>query len=176
MSEGSLYSLGPFRFCPLCAGPLEVTQAEAIPRRWCPSCQRIFYHNPVPAAGGVVVDGERVLLVRRKFPPRPGAWTLPAGFLEYFESPDACAEREVAEETGLVARAETLFGVYAGADDPRQTAVLILYRMTVEGGTLSPGDDASEARYFARHELPEDIAFRAHRQALADLGREADRE
>lgn len=173
MSVGTLYSLGPFRFCPLCAGPLEVTQEEAFPRRWCPACQRIYYHNPVPAAGGVVQDGGRVLLVRRKFPPRPGAWTLPAGFLEYHESPPAGAVREVEEETGLIVKVTSLFGVYSAHDDPRQTAVLILYRMSVEGGVLAPGDDASEADYFAQSELPEDIAFLAHRQALADLGREA---
>jgi len=172
VNVGSIHSLGPYRFCSLCAGPLEVTHEEQIPRRWCPACKKIYYHNPVPAAGGVVVEDGRVLLVRRKFPPRPGAWTLPAGFLEYHESPSACAEREVAEETGLIARVAALFGVYSGHDDPRQTAVLILYRMTVEGGRLSPGDDASEATYFAQHELPEDIAFRAHRQALSDLARE----
>lgn len=173
--KDALHSLGPFRYCPRCAGPLEVTHAEALSRRWCPSCERIYYHNPVPAAGGVVEDGGRVLLVRRKFPPRPGAWTLPAGFLEYFESPAACAEREVAEETGLVTKARALFGVYSGQDDPRQTAVLILYRMHVEGGELLPGDDATEAGFFAPHEIPEDIAFLAHRQALADLARENDR-
>ena len=175
MSEGSLYSLGPYRFCPLCAGPLELTHEEAIPRRWCPVCKKIYYHNPAPAGGGVVVQDGRVLLVRRKFPPRPGAWTLPSGFLEYHESPKACAEREVEEETGLIAKAESLFGVYSAHDDPRQTAVLILYRMKVEGGKLQPGDDASEAKYFAQHELPEDIAFRAHRQALSDLERETTR-
>lgn len=164
-----LSSLGPFRFCPLCAGPLTVTHVEPTPRRFCEPCQRVYYHNPVPAAGGVVEEDGRVLLVRRKFPPKVGAWTLPAGFLEYRETPTACAEREVAEETGLLATVESLFGVYAGHDDPRQTAVLILYRMTVKGGRLAPGDDASEAKFFAPNEAPQEIAFRAHREALEDL-------
>ena len=162
-------SLGPFRYCPLCAAPLSVTHAEPIPRRFCEPCGRVYYHNPVPAAGGVVRDGECVLLVRRKFPPRPGAWTLPAGFLEYFESPEACAEREVQEETGLSVKIDSLFGVYAGHDDPRQTAVLILYHMRTTGGVLTPGDDAIEAKFFPLSQCPEEIAFQAHRQALGDL-------
>lgn len=167
--KAPLSSLGPFQYCPLCARPLTVTHAEQIPRKYCEACGRVFYHNPVPAAGGVVEENGRVLMVRRKFPPRAGAWTLPAGFLEYHETPTACAERELAEETGLLTRATTLFGVYAGHDDPRQTAVLILYRMSVLGGSLAPGDDASDARFFDLQETPEDIAFHAHREALADL-------
>lgn len=169
MSAAPLSSLGPYRYCPLCAASLAVTQSEGVPRRWCEACGRVFYHNPVPAAGGVVRRGDEVLLVRRKYPPRPGAWTLPAGFLEYYETPKACAEREVEEETGLKVTAGELFGVYAGHDDPRQTAVLILYHMQLVGGTLEAGDDATEARFFPPSHLPENIAFAAHRQALEDL-------
>jgi hypothetical protein len=41
--------------------------------------------------------------------------------------------------------------------------------MDILGGTLVPGDDASEAAFFASSSLPSDIAFRAHRQALQDF-------
>jgi 8-oxo-dGTP diphosphatase len=167
--QNSISSLGPFTYCPLCASALVVTDQEDYPRRHCIRCDRIFYHNPAPAAGGMIVQDDRILLVRRKFPPRVGAWTVPAGFLEYFESPAECAVREVHEETGLQTRVSGLFGVYAGNDDPRHTAVLILYHMDLLGGTLVPGDDASEAAFFKASNLPPDIAFRAHRQALADF-------
>ena len=69
-------------------------------------------------------------------------------------------------------RVTRLFGVYAGRDDPRTRAVLILYHARVTGGRLEAGDDASEVAYFALDQLPRPIAFRAHREALADLGRE----
>lgn len=169
MTAPDVSDLGPYKFCPFCGSPLSVSRKEASPRRWCELCDRLFYHNPVPAAGGVIREGDRVLLVKRKYPPREGAWTLPAGFLEYHETPIACAEREVSEETGLMVKAGALFGVYAGHDDPRQRAVLILYHMHRLGGTLRPGDDALEAQFFERSHLPFDIAFEAHRQALEDL-------
>lgn len=51
------------------------------------------------AAGGVVVDGEEVLLLRR----RNGEVRLPKGHLEKGETIPGCAIREVREETGLVA-------------------------------------------------------------------------
>ena len=109
-----------------------------------------------------------VLMVKRKYAPRVGAWCLPAGFMEYGETPEHCAVREVEEETGLVVRLTGLFGVYAGLDDPRSRAVLILYTAEREGGRLHPGDDAMEAEWFPRARLPRAIAFAAHRQALKD--------
>lgn len=170
MTEHQPYhSLGPWVYCPLCASPLSISDREELPRRFCARCDRVYYHNPVPAAGGVIVQDGRVLLVQRKFRPRVGEWTLPAGFMEYFETPELCATREVAEETGLATRIESIFGVYAGHDDPRFTALLVLYRMTVIGGKLTPGDDARAVRYYGAGEIPEDIAFLAHKTALIDL-------
>ena len=57
---------------------------------------------PVEAAGGVVVnDRGEWLMIRRN-----GRWDLPKGHLEAGESLAACAEREIAEETGIAARVE----------------------------------------------------------------------
>ena len=138
-------------------------------RPTCPACGYIWYRNPVPAAGVLVVEAGQVLLVRRKYDPRAGQWCIPAGFMEAGETPEQSAVRELREETGLIARLTGLFGVYAGFDDPRVRAVLILYTAERDGGTLVPGDDATEAGWFPLGALPPDIAFAAHRQALAEL-------
>ncbi len=162
----------PFRFCPRCATPLEKLDDHGRARPVCPLCGWVHYRNPVPAAGVILAAGDRVLLVRRKYEPRAGAWCLPAGFMEYGETPEHCAVRELKEESGLDARLTGLFGVYAGMDDPRARAVLILYTAERTGGRLRPGDDALEAEYFARGRLPRAIAFAAHRHALREfLGR-----
>jgi 8-oxo-dGTP diphosphatase len=137
-------------------------------RPTCPACDFIWYRNPVPAAGVLLVEDGRVLLVRRKFDPRAGSWCLPAGFMESGETPEETAVRELFEETGLEARLTGLFHVYAGFDDPRVRAVLILYTAERIGGTLVPGDDAIEAEWFPLASPPADIAFAAHRQALAE--------
>lgn len=56
----------------------------------------------IEAAGGVVVnDCGQWLMIRRN-----GRWDLPKGHLEAGESFAACAEREIAEETGIAARVE----------------------------------------------------------------------
>lgn len=135
-------------------------------RATCPSCGFIHYRNPVPAAGVIVPGRGGVLMVKRKYDPAAGAWCLPAGFIEYGETPERCAVRELREETGVEARLVGLFGVYAGLDDPRARTVLILYRAERTGGRLKPGDDAVEARYFTTARLPRWIAFASHRRAL----------
>ena len=156
------------RFCPRCSHALEPRSEHGTMRPTCPQCGFIWYRNPVPAAGVLIVEDGRVLLVRRKFDPRAGAWCLPAGFMESGETPQQTAVRELREETGIEARLTALFDVYAGFDDPRVRAVLILYRAERTGGSLRPGDDAIDARWFPLGELPADIAFASHRQALAE--------
>ena len=54
-------------------------------------------------------------------------------------------------------------------DDSRVRVVLLLYRARRTGGELRAGDDAEDARFFPLAATPVDIAFQAHRQALADL-------
>lgn len=161
--------LRPARFCPLCGTGLVPRDDHGAERPTCPACGFIAYRNPVPAAGVILRSPRGVLMVRRKFDPRAGAWCLPAGFMEYGETPPQCAARELHEETGIRARVRDLFGVYAGLDDPRVRSVLILYTADREGGRLEAGDDAIEARYVPLDDLPKDIAFASHRQALREL-------
>ena len=90
-----------FKFCPLCGNDLVEKHMDGRTRLICGSCEFIHYQNPVPAAGVIVVDEGRVLLVKRKFNPRVGMWTLPAGFVEADEDAAGWAVREMKEETNL---------------------------------------------------------------------------
>lgn len=157
------------RFCLRCGTRLVPRDDHGSLRPTCPKCGFIYYRNPVPAAGVILARDGEVLLVRRRYAPRAGAWCLPAGFMEYGETPEHCARRELYEETGLRVRLTGLFGVYAGFDDPRVRAILILYTAKRLGGRLTPGDDALAAKFFPLTRLPRAIAFEAHRRALAEL-------
>lgn len=161
----------PFRHCPVCGSRLEERNVplEDKVRHVCPACDFIHYNNPTPAAGVILLDGKRVLLVERKYDPRAGLWTLPAGFVESGEDASECAVREAREETNLDVEIVRLFDVYSAFDDPRASVILILYLVRRLGGELQCGDDASDARFFDLDEIPAGIAFKAHERALADI-------
>ena len=103
-----------------------------------------------------------VVLVRRRFEPLAGHWSLPGGALEVGETLEAGVAREILEETGLVVEVGGVIEVFdrimldddalAGASIPaasgqrvRHHYVLIDYLCRPTGGTLRAGSDVSEA-------------------------------
>jgi 8-oxo-dGTP diphosphatase len=160
-----------FTHCPLCATPLERECEGDRMRMKCPACGFVHYQNPSPAAGVLVVEDTRVLLVKRRFDPFRGLWVIPSGFIEYDEDVRSAAIREALEETGLTVEIDAIHAVESCFDDPRGNALLVLYRAHVTGGVPRPGDDAEDVRFFPLVELPP-IAFEAHRKVLGELARE----
>jgi ADP-ribose pyrophosphatase YjhB (NUDIX family) len=148
---------------------MTVREEGGEPRPACPDCGFVQYLNPSPAAAVIVRRGARVCLVKRKFPPKAGEWTLPAGFMEYDEAPHETAARECLEETGLEVRITHLFAAHQGLLPPERPVVLIVYAAEETGGVLQAGDDAAEVGFFDLDALPGPIAFSAHRRVLAAL-------
>lgn len=68
-------------------------------------------HHP-GAAAVVAVDAQGEVTLLRQFRHAVGGfiWEIPAGTLAAGEAPDACARRELREETGLTAAAWTALG------------------------------------------------------------------
>jgi ADP-ribose pyrophosphatase YjhB (NUDIX family) len=128
----------------------------------------MFYANPVPAAVAVIMRGQRILLARRAHPPHAGTWDLPGGFLEADETPEAGLRRELKEELGLRVRRARPIVLATDRYGPGGFPILtIIYRVTPEPGPLTPADDVSEARWFARDRIPyREIAFAAVRREL----------
>ena len=136
-------------------------------RQVCPACGFVLYHNPVPGVGVLVEIEEGIVLVRRGQPPFVGWWALPAGYIEADESVEQAAVRECKEETGLQVELVELFGVYSFPEGPVQPGIIIFYRARPVNGDLRAGDDAQDASVFPPDGLPEQLAFRTHREVLA---------
>ena len=107
--------------------------------------------QPALAADAVVFDkADRLLLIRRKNAPFKGRYALPGGFVEYGETVEAAAARELHEETGLRAKSLQLIGVYSDPKrDPRGHTVSVAFLMRVDGGEPKGGDDALSAAFVA---------------------------
>ena len=65
-----------------------------------------------PGVGvGVIIQHEgKILLVRRKHH-GAGTWSTPGGYIDMGETPEACAIREVREETGVELGGATFLGI-----------------------------------------------------------------
>lgn len=155
-----------FEFCPRCGSRLLEKFLDGRIRQTCPECQFVLYQNPLPASAVILEEEGKVLLVKRKYEPKVGAWTLSAGFIEIDETPEEAAVRETLEETGLDVKIIDLFDVQGVCESAIDNVVLIVYLVLRTGGKLKPGDDAEEAQFFPLDRLPENIAFRSHRKAL----------
>ena len=58
-------------------------------------------NRPLVGVAAIVTQNNRVLLGKRKGVHGAGCWAFPGGHLEFNESIEGCAAREVDEETGL---------------------------------------------------------------------------
>jgi 8-oxo-dGTP diphosphatase len=154
-------------YCPRCGTLLETAEVAGRVRGVCPACSFVLYRNPVPGVGLLVEMEGGIALVRRGQPPFVGRWALPAGFIEEDESVEQAAVRECKEEIGLDVQLVELFGVYSFPEGPVQSGIIIFYRARPVGGALRAGDDAQSVAVFPPDGLPEDVAFRTHREVLA---------
>ena len=119
---------------------------------------RQYPDRPIVSVGAVVIDGQRVLLVKRGQEPLKGRWSLPGGVVEAGEELHAAVVREVREETGLSVRAgdvvEVLDRITRDADGRIEFHYVIIdYLCQVVGGTLACASDADDAQWVDRAEL-----------------------
>ena len=126
--------------------------------------QREFPSTPLVGVGAVIVEAERVLLVRRGAEPLKGHWSLPGGLLEVGESLTEGVKREVREETGLVVEPveliELLDRIHREDNRVRYHYVIADYLCRVAGGVLRAASDADAVRWVERAEWNSHSALR----------------
>lgn len=124
-----------------------------------------------PSALCWLVDGTRVLLLRRRKEPFAGFWTAPGGKLDPGEDPLQAVVREIREETGLALRAPRLRAVASELGGPLYDWLLFLFTADEFSGRLQPCDEG-ELAWFERDQLAHirmaDPDFRLAQIALDD--------
>ncbi len=158
-----------FRFCPRCGAPLADKEVFGRLRRHCRYCGYTQFRDPKVAVAALVSKDRQVLLVRRGVIPAIGSWALPAGHVDFDESPEVALIREVDEETGIRIASLALLRVapMAGWKQPR--GILLIYAAEESSGMISAGDDVSEAAWFSVDEIPwESLAFESTTQILRE--------
>jgi ADP-ribose pyrophosphatase YjhB (NUDIX family) len=92
----------------------------------------------------------QILLVKTTYN-RTHPWGLPGGSLDYGESPEGAAIREMLEETGLSVVIEKFLLVKSWLPD----RVGFYYLCKIIGNEFHPSDEVSEIGYFSEENLPD---------------------
>jgi len=114
------------------------------------SDSRQYPDRPIVGVGGVVVHDDKIVLIKRKYEPLKGHWSLPGGMVEVGEGLEAALAREMLEETGLVVDVGPVIEVFdrITRDEERRVRyhfVLIDYLGWPTRGTLRAGSDVDTA-------------------------------
>jgi mutator protein MutT len=131
---------------------------------------RKFPERPVVGVGAVILDGSRVVLVKRAHEPLQGEWSLPGGAVELGETLEDALAREVVEETGLDVDVgpivEVLDRVQRAPDGRIEFHYVIVDYLcrSRSDRPLVGSSDALDARWVETAELP---AYRVTAKAIA---------
>jgi ADP-ribose pyrophosphatase YjhB (NUDIX family) len=148
-----------FQFCPMCASPLTraVIFDDNLPRVTCPRCGWIQLSSNVVGVVTVAWDKRGIAVL---VPPGEDGIGLPAGLVEYGESPEMAAIREVYEETGLeVEIVNSLGWFFSERTTWPGPMVQFMYEARILGGELR-GSQEGDAKMIPETELP---AVSSHR-------------
>jgi 8-oxo-dGTP diphosphatase len=139
---------------------------------------RQYPKKPVVGVGAIIVDGDKILLEKRKNEPSKGKWSIPGGLLELGESVEEAVIREVQEETGLEVYDPRLVDVVNYIRLGEKGAVIyhyviIDYLVTSKGGKPEAASDADALKWVPFGEVEEydltesfRLFFRRNRQKL----------
>jgi 8-oxo-dGTP diphosphatase len=111
---------------------------------------RQYPERPIVGVGAVVLDGDRVVLVKRANEPLIGEWSLPGGAVDVGETLEEAIRREVREETGLDVEVGPIVDVldrirYDPDGRVKFHYVLVDFLCRPTGGELRCASDAAEA-------------------------------
>ena len=110
-------------------------------------------------ADALTTIDNKIVLVKRKYPPFKGYWAIPGGLVAMEETVEQSALRELKEETGINGEILGLVGVFSELGrDPRNRSVCICYHCSAKNAPLESTEEAEEVALFPLDQLPE-LAF-----------------
>jgi len=156
---GAAYAAGPYelkRYAELASiardmlAELSAREPAQVPDLYLPD--EGYVTPKVDVRGAVFDSAGRLLLVREV---ADGRWSLPGGWADVGDSPVRAIEREIAEESGYLARVSALVGVFdAHVSWAAFSAYKLVFRGQLVGGEAGGDHETDGVGFFAADDLP----------------------
>lgn len=142
---------------------------------------REYPTRPIVGVGALILQGGRLLLVKRGSQPGLGKWSIPGGLVELGENVRDAMVRETREEVGLEVEAVRLIDVFDSITrdekgDVQYHFVVVNFFVRVVGGSLQTASDILEAAWVPIDEVEKrDLTnlfrrfFEKHRETIREL-------
>lgn len=147
-AQGMLHWMRRTRYCGACGRVLEIRQSGHV--RACNACNVEIYPRTDPAVMMLVTHRGKLLLAQHRGRIAK-MWSTLAGFVEPGESLEEAAKRELAEETGLIAKELRYFGSQSW---PLPASLMIGFVMETESDAITIDEsELLDARFYSAAEL-----------------------
>lgn len=128
-----------------------------------------LFSRPMTLGARILItdDEDRILLLEHTYVP---GWYLPGGGVDRGETTFAAANRELVEETGIVADGLSLFGFYYNVSGSRRdhVALFVAQGWTRKRDIQVPNREIRQIGFFPRNSLPEGTTLSTKRR-LAEV-------
>ncbi len=112
---------------------------------------------PIPSVGALIIEEDKLLMIRRGNPPFEGYWSIPGGKIKWGEKLEEALKREVQEELSVEVEVGELAGIVESIVEKEGDVVyhyiLIDYFCRIISGTPKASSDALELRWVSLKEL-----------------------
>jgi ADP-ribose pyrophosphatase YjhB (NUDIX family) len=114
------------------------------------------YKTPkIDIRAAIFDEHHNILLVQEK---KDNHWSLPGGFADVGYTPSQIAVKETREEAGIDVAVHKLVAVLNKRSHGHPKGIYDAYKLFFlchkTGGTLAPGMETNDARYFSQHNIP----------------------
>jgi ADP-ribose pyrophosphatase YjhB (NUDIX family) len=150
-------------FCPKCGTSISMQHDGERERKTCSAddCNFIHFGDFSIGCAGVVTrefDGvTKALLVQRGHNPFAGMWQIPGGYAEHDELLSIAVEREVLEESKIVANVHDVLAFrhsLGGGRSGPATNLYVIFRLNYQSGEPAfDGDEISDAGFYSLAEM-----------------------
>ena len=139
------------QYCGVCGSKMYKKDSQSERAMVCSNCGNTTWPRTSPAVIVAVTKDDKLLLARNKqFPGR--MYSVIAGFVEYGETFEDCAKREVYEEVGIKVKEIKYFGSQPW---PYPNSMMIGFTAEyLDGDIKVDGEEIAHADWFSKEEIP----------------------